>query len=852
MHETLNDAQYHLEEVHQDLLPFSNKTGPETAETEPSSIEINSPSSENTGETSVKLPDNRDLRGGHPPLIKNTSDVAEFYRALSGCSACHSSTDRGCGSCPRSDARLKIKPSPEAKEESVSLLDSGLKPSTGALGSEKKPISGMWMHPVDLIESGLETKSLCYWVLNLCVGCAHGCIFCYVPDASTIKLADILKTVGVDDPELDWGIYAFVRPFDEEKFIRQLERAERKSRETLPARSNGAILLCSTTDPYQQIRNEDHQTQLVLNETLKANRRRALELILTRTTLNVRILTRSPLVRQDFDIFKRFGDRLLFGMSVPSLNYRLVKVYEPHAPDVRKRIKVLQEAKKEGLNVYVAVAPTYPECDEVDLRNTLRAVKDLDPVTIFMESINIRAKNVSRIVAAAAQSGVQLRTEVYATRESWEAYALDQMLLFERIAEEEGLRDRIHIWPDKTLKSEASLKRSLNHPGKEWVEDHINRVSNWPGVHMDHRADQPSGPKEQTPPSTPPSSSGKPKLTLRDAGEILAMRFDPNDDYLLNGILSKGQLMTIVGPGGVGKSRLMLQLIVSMIVGKEFLGVPLPPRSLRFLVLQTENSNSRLQSDLRPIKATLSDAEFDLVQKQMKIHTLEGAHDQFLSLAEPKNRKLISDAIEAVTPDVVIFDPLSAFARGSLNNDANMRRTCQDILELARHGHSDCATIIVHHALTGKAGAMGAFSWDRASYGKGSKELHSQTRGQLNVSPASGSADGRIVISCGKNSNGREFLPFGARLNLDTMLYELDPDFELPTVEEESSHVAVRLNAAAIVALLADAPLTKKQIAEIVVAKFHCAPSTAYQAISKAEAGGFIRRNSDKRYEKPA
>ena len=332
--------------------------------------------------------------------------------ALSGCSTCPSAADSGCGSCPRSEGGLEIQSSPEAKEESVSILDYGLNPSTGTLGSDKKPLSGMWMHPVDLIESGLETKSLSYWVLNLCVACARCCIFCYVPDASTIKLAEILKTVGVDEPEMDWGLYAFVRPLDEEKFIRQLERAERESRETLSARSNGAILLCSTTDPYQQIRNEDRQTQLLLNETLKANRRRALELILTRTTLNVRILTRSPLVRQDFDIFKRFGDRLLFGMSVPSLNHRFVKVYEPHAPDVRKRVKVLQEAGEKGLNVYVAVAPTYPECDEVELRATLRAVRDLDPVTPFMESINIRAKNVTRIEAAAAQSGVQLRTEI--------------------------------------------------------------------------------------------------------------------------------------------------------------------------------------------------------------------------------------------------------------------------------------------------------------------------------------------------------------------------------------------------------------------------------------------------------
>ena len=838
-------------EAQQEILPSPKEKKPETAPTVPGPTETKAPSLVARPELLTEFP------GIKPDSIRGQSRVAEIapdlsmlYRSLSGCTECPSASKhpgKGCTSCP---STVSIQPMLSVNQEGVDTSNSRPSASVDGTGTEAKPLSGMWMHPVDLAESGLETKSLCFWVLNLCVGCAHGCIFCYVPDASTNKQAGPLKTVGVNHPEMEWGNYVFVRPLDEEKLIRQLDHAQRISTETLPPRSNGAILFCSTTDPYQFVRNEDPETQRQLNQTLRANRRRALELILTRTTLNVRILTRSPLVREDFDIFKKFGNRLLFGMSVPSLNDCLVKVYEPKAPGVRKRIETLQMAKREGLNVYVAVAPTYPECDEADLRNTLRAVKDLDPVTIFMESINIRARNVARIEDAAARSGVQLRTEVYATKELWEAYALKQMLLFERIAEEEGLGDRIHIWPDKTLASEASLKRSPDHPGKEWVVSHMERVSDWPGKRGDQEEAQSPVPVEEARPISAPLSSRKPRLTVRDPAEILAMKFDPDDDYLLDRLFSRGQLMTVVGPGGVGKSRLILQLIVSLIVGREFLGIPLKPRNLRFLVIQTENSNSRLQNDLRPIKAALTDEEFDRVQDQLKIHTLECTHDQFLSLADPESQKLISEAIQAVMPDVVVFDPLSAFARGSLNNDSTMRRTCQDIVEVSRHGRPDCSTIIVHHALTGKAGAMGAFSWDRASYGKGSKELHSQTRGQLNVSPATGEADGRIVISCGKNSNGREFPTFGARLNPESMLYELDPEFEAQEVTEPGARVAAKLAPATVQEMVSETPLKKKHVTELVMERFHCSQSTAYDVISKAEALGLIRKNSEKCYEK--
>ncbi len=51
-----------------------------------------------------------------------------------------------------------------------------------------------------------------------------------------------------------------------------------------------------------------------------------------KSTLNVRILPRSPLARADFDLFKSFGRRLLSGMSLPTLRNDLARVYEPKAP----------------------------------------------------------------------------------------------------------------------------------------------------------------------------------------------------------------------------------------------------------------------------------------------------------------------------------------------------------------------------------------------------------------------------------------------------------------------------------------------------------------------------------------
>lgn len=56
---------------------------------------------------------------------------------------------------------------------------------------------------------------------------------------------------------------------------------------------------------------------------------------------------------------------------------------------------------------------------------------------------------------------------------------------------------------------------------------------------------------------------GNPPPRIMLPGDILAMRFDPSRLILPNGILAKGQLMTLIGPGETGKSRIILQLAVA-------------------------------------------------------------------------------------------------------------------------------------------------------------------------------------------------------------------------------------------------------------------------------------------------
>lgn len=158
-----------------------------------------------------------------------------------------------------------------------------------------------------------------------------------------------------------------------------------------------------------------------------------------------------------------------------------LKVYEPQAPAPSLRLSTLQQARDFGLNVYVAMAPTYPECDQTDLRVTLTAIRELRPMTIFHEPINIRAENVERIAAQAARLGISLRTDVFLSRETWREYSLNALQAVQQISQELGIGDRLHLWPDKKLGAQWAVNSAEKPKAyRSWLQKRWSRISEWP------------------------------------------------------------------------------------------------------------------------------------------------------------------------------------------------------------------------------------------------------------------------------------------------------------------------------------------------------------------------------------
>ena len=86
-------------------------------------------------------------------------------------------------------------------------------------------------------------------------------------------------------------------------------------------------------------------------------------------------------------------------------------------------------------------------------------------------------------------------------------------------------------------------------------------------------------------------------------------------------MLAAGRMVSFLGPGGVGKSRMVLQMAICCILGEKFLGIDSHARGKKWLIIQTENNNRRLSSDLRAFARAynLTDSRLALIKRCLAI-----------------------------------------------------------------------------------------------------------------------------------------------------------------------------------------------------------------------------------------
>jgi hypothetical protein len=130
-------------------------------------------------------------------------------------------------------------------------------------------------------------------------------------------------------------------------------------------------------------------------------------------------------------------------------------------------------------------------------------------------------------------------------------------------------------------------------------------------------------------------SSAPVRLSVLSAGELVEAQVPEDDNLLGDRLLARGQSLTILGAGGLGKSRLLLQLAACSITGRPFIGLRTHAAGKKWLVFQAENSKRRLRDDLQRLREWLGE-DWEQVSQRLFIHTVQTTHDAFLQLDIPE------------------------------------------------------------------------------------------------------------------------------------------------------------------------------------------------------------------------
>jgi DNA repair photolyase len=201
------------------------------------------------------------------------------------------------------------------------------------------------------------------WTINPYRGCTHACVYCFARRTHTY----LDMNAGRD----------FEREIVVKVNVPELLRAELAR----PSWKRELVALGTNTDPYQWVESRYRMMPEIL-EALEA------------AETPVSVLTKSPLVLRDIDIYERMAKKLpvSVNLSIPTLDEKAWRATEPHTPSPAARLDAVAELRARGIDSGVLIAPLMPGInDDPDQgRPLVEAAKEADATFLGGIALHLR------------------------------------------------------------------------------------------------------------------------------------------------------------------------------------------------------------------------------------------------------------------------------------------------------------------------------------------------------------------------------------------------------------------------------------------------------------------------------
>ena len=157
------------------------------------------------------------------------------------------------------------------------------------------------------------------------IGCEHDCRYCYAQN----------------DGEVDWSRQILIHRDLRQRLALELKDVTPQS-----------IYMGMNSDPYQPAEECRLQTRAVLE-------------LLAERGFSVCVLTKSPLIVRDVDLFGRMPDPYL-GFSIAFQDEMTRTLFEGNAPTNAVRLQALKALRDAGIRTYALICPVMPEITDVE------------------------------------------------------------------------------------------------------------------------------------------------------------------------------------------------------------------------------------------------------------------------------------------------------------------------------------------------------------------------------------------------------------------------------------------------------------------------------------------------------